>query len=209
MNGDKAIRRSTIAAVAVVGAVAAVLSFRHQYELALAHGESTLTARLLPASIDGLLLAGTLAILDGSRHGHRAWAARVTVGLGVSMTLWANIVHGVAYGKAGIIVSGWPPVALIAVVEVLARMLRSTGSTVEPVAQTPTQFASPVPADAQAAAKLALAASVAAGNPISQRQMMARFGLTRTAESKVRQAVLAESNGHAPNATASTEGGEH
>ena len=56
------------------------------------------------------------------------------------------------------------------------------------------------PADAEHAAQLALAASVAAGNPISQRQMMTRFGLTRTAERKVRQAVLAGSNGHVQDA---------
>jgi hypothetical protein len=50
--------------------------------------------------------------------------------------------------------------------------------------------------DAESAARLALAASVAAGNPISQRQLMTRFGLTRTAERKVRQAVAAQANGH-------------
>jgi hypothetical protein len=56
----------------------------------------------------------------------------------------------------------------------------------------------PVAADAEHAARLALAASIAAGNPVSQRQLMTRFGLTRAAERKVRQAVLAESNGQAP-----------
>ena len=56
MNADRAIRAVTVAAV---GLVAAVLSFRHQYELAATHGESQLTARLLPLSIDGLLSADT------------------------------------------------------------------------------------------------------------------------------------------------------
>lgn len=71
----------------------------HQYELAADHGESALTATLLPVSIDGLLLAGTLAILDSARRqAGNAWAARITVGLGVAMTMWANIVHGLGYG---------------------------------------------------------------------------------------------------------------
>ncbi len=102
-----------------------MLSYRHQFELAAGHGELALTAKLLPISIDGLLLAGTLAVLDASRRqtGH-AWAARVTVGLGVAMTMWANIVHGLGYGWSGIIISGWPPVALMAAIEVLARMVR-------------------------------------------------------------------------------------
>ncbi len=66
------------------------------------------------------------------------------------------------------------------------------------LAGTVTQTA---PADSEHAARLALAASMAAGNPISQRQLMARFGLTRTAERKVRQAVLAGSNGRGPAAS--------
>jgi hypothetical protein len=125
MTGDKSIRYSTIAAVTAVGLAAAVLSYRHQFELAAGHGESVLTAKLIPISIDGLLLAGTLAVLDASRRqtGH-AWVARVTVGLGVAMTMWANIVHGIGYGWTGIIISGWPPVALMAAIEVLARMVR-------------------------------------------------------------------------------------
>jgi len=44
------------------------LSYRHQFELAAGHGESALTAKLIPISIDGLLLAGTLAVLDASRR---------------------------------------------------------------------------------------------------------------------------------------------
>jgi hypothetical protein len=52
------------------------------------------------------------------------------------------------------------------------------------------------PADSQDAARLALAASIAAGNPLSQRSVMARFGLSRAAERNVRQAVLAANNGH-------------
>ncbi len=48
---------------------------------------------------------------------------RAVAWLGIGMTLWANITHGTGYGPAGVITSGWPPVALIACVEVLAQML--------------------------------------------------------------------------------------
>jgi hypothetical protein len=37
---------------------------------------------------------------------------------------------------------------------------------------------------------------MAAGNPISQRQMMTRFGLPRAVATRVRQSVLSEPNGH-------------
>jgi hypothetical protein len=68
-------------------------------------------------------------------------------------------------------------------------------SSVQPAGQPVlTQVA---PADSEHAARLALAASVAAGNPISQRQMMTRFGLSRATERRVRQEVSTASNGHA------------
>lgn len=53
---------------------------------------------------------------------------------------------------------------------------------------------SPVPADAESAALIAMKATVAAGHPLSQRQLEIRFGLTRTQAAKVREAagVLAE-----------------
>jgi len=56
--------------------------------------------------------------------------------------------------------------------------------------------------DAEQAAQAALAASIAVSNPLSQRQLMTRFGISRATERKVRQTVLASSNGHAPDADA-------
>jgi hypothetical protein len=52
-----------------------------------------------------------------------------------------------------------------------------------------------VPADALEATRPAFAASVAASNPIGQRQMMTRFGLGRTQERKLCQSMLADSDG--------------
>ena len=60
----------------------------------------------------------------------------------------------------------------------------------------PDAVSSPVPADAESAAVLALRATLAAGNPLSGRQLEARFGLTRAQVTKVRSLVLAEANGH-------------
>jgi hypothetical protein len=68
---------------------------------------------------------------------------------------------------------------------------------------------SAAPADAESAATAALVSSIAGGNALSQNQLMTRFRLTRAEATKVRAAVRAEANGHAPIATDSTEGGEH
>src|ERR1039457_5470225 len=61
------IRISTALAVAFVAAVAAVISYRHACELATTHGETGLTARLLPFTVGGLILAASMLILDASR----------------------------------------------------------------------------------------------------------------------------------------------
>lgn len=50
----------------------------------------------------------------------------------------------------------------------------------------------PVPVSAEDAAEKAFRATHAAGNPLSGRQLEARFGLTRSQATKVRQRVLAE-----------------
>lgn len=57
---------------------------------------------------------------------------------------------------------------------------------------------SPVPADAENAALIALRATLAASNPLSQNQLMQRFGLTRATAKRVYETVQAENNGHQP-----------
>jgi hypothetical protein len=65
---DRLIRITTALAVAGVAAVAAIISYRHAYELVSTHGETGLTARLIPFTVDGLILAASMLILDASRR---------------------------------------------------------------------------------------------------------------------------------------------
>ena len=46
-----------------------MISYRHTYELVTTHGETGLTARLLPFTVDGLILAASMLILWGSITG--------------------------------------------------------------------------------------------------------------------------------------------
>ena len=55
---DRLIRTTTALAVAAAAGVAAIISYQHAYELVRAHGESGVTARLLPFTVDGLIWAG-------------------------------------------------------------------------------------------------------------------------------------------------------
>jgi Protein of unknown function (DUF2637) len=57
---DRAIRLSTAAAVLAVAGIAAYVSYWHAYAVVRAHGESGITARLEPATIDGPVYASSM-----------------------------------------------------------------------------------------------------------------------------------------------------
>ena len=69
---DRVIRISTAVAVLAVAGVAAYVSYWHAYAVVRAHGESGITARLEPATIDGLVYASSMVILYAARHGSRS-----------------------------------------------------------------------------------------------------------------------------------------
>jgi uncharacterized protein DUF2637 len=107
-------------AVFVVAAIAAVVSFIHIRDLALAHAQGQLASVLLPFSIDGTIAAASLALLHAVRAGiDSPWLARVMLGLGVAATVGANAVQGAAGGPVGVMVSAWPAVAYIGGIELL------------------------------------------------------------------------------------------
>ena len=54
--------------VTAVAAFAAVVSYSHIYDLGRAHGQAGTAARLLPLSVDGLILAASLVMLHEARN---------------------------------------------------------------------------------------------------------------------------------------------
>ena len=127
MAGDLAIRRMAAAAVLLVAAIAAVISFVHIEHLALTHGQTALAAYLLPLSIDGTVAAASLVLLRAARAGLAApRLAQVMLGLAVVATLAANVANGARYGLAGALLSGWPAVAFIGSAEMALGMVRRT-----------------------------------------------------------------------------------
>ena len=70
-------------AVVGVAAVAAVASYEHAYALVQAHGEAGWTGRLVPLTVDGLIYASSMVILDSARRKAPVPAlARQLLGLG-------------------------------------------------------------------------------------------------------------------------------
>ncbi len=123
---DRLIRITTALAVATVAAVAAVISYRHAYELVSTHGETGLTARLVPFTVDGLILAASMLILDANRRNlsvHRL--AHWCLGSGVLATIGANLAHGLSHGPIGAVISAWPALALAGSFELLMLLIRA------------------------------------------------------------------------------------
>ena len=113
---DRVIHVSTAMAVLAVAAVAAYVSYWHAYAVVRAHGESGITARLEPATIDGLVYASSMVVLYAARHRLPVPPlAHWLLGLGIAATLTANMAHGWSHGPVGAAVAAWPAVSLVGV----------------------------------------------------------------------------------------------
>src|SRR6201996_6039963 len=124
---EHVIRWSTAVAVLGVAGVAAVASYEHAYELVHAHGETGWTARLVPLTVDGLIYASSMVMLDSARRRTPVPAlARWLLGLGIAATLGANVAHGLGHGLVGAAVSAWPAVALVGSYELLMMVIRGS-----------------------------------------------------------------------------------
>ena len=111
---DRAIRLSTAAAVLAVAGIAAYVSYWHAYAVVRAYGESGITARLEPATIDGLVYASSMAVLYAARHRVPVPSlARWLLALGIAATLAANMAQGWSHGPVGAVVAAWPAVSLV------------------------------------------------------------------------------------------------
>ena len=128
------------------------------------------------------------------------------------MTVWANVVHGLGYGWTGIVISGWPPVALIAAVEVLARMIRPLPAPAPPALHlAPFANGHAVPEGGKEAAER-FAAELAAGNVPSLRRVQREMHLGQPRARGVRSYLTVppgpgETRGASRSAPLATAGG--
>jgi len=190
----------------VVATVAGVVSYSHIVALALRVGQDSNDAHLLPVSVDGLIVGGSVIILAGSALG---WLG---VSLGVAATLFANVESGLPHGPLNAGVSAWPAVAFSVASYLLERWLKSQagrggqdgrdgpfpaagygdGATAE--GRCPHGMASTV---GEAVVTAFLHGRDCLGQAPSQRQLAASFGLPRT---KVAE-LVGNSNGQQPPGT--------
>jgi len=203
-------RMLTAAAVLLVAAIAACVSFIHIEALAIRYGQPRLAAVLLPVSIDGTVAVSSLALLRSARSALSApWLARTGLVLSVGATVACNVGYGLAHGLPGALLSGWPAVAFILSAETAIGMSRRTA---RPSRQAAAAEASAKPA-AKSAARSTRKASqsgadaatrrateaITQGQPVPSARELARVHhIGRDKASQVRAAVLAAANGQAP-----------
>ena len=126
---DRAIRLSTAVAVLAVAGIAAYVSYWHAYAVVRAYGETGITARLEPTTIDGLVYASSMLVLYAARHRVPVPSlARWLLGPGIAATLTANMAQGWSHGLVGAVVAAWPAVSLVGSYELLVWLIRSSGA---------------------------------------------------------------------------------
>ena len=118
-----ATRATTVAAVLLVAAVAAVISYDHMRTVAERAGEEW-RAWLLPLSVDGLVISGSMVLLTRRRAGlpggRLAWCALLG---GVGASLAANIAAAQPDLTARLVAS-WPAAAFAVAFELLLQQRR-------------------------------------------------------------------------------------
>ncbi|WP_433475060.1 DUF2637 domain-containing protein [Spirillospora sp. CA-142024] len=114
--------------VIVLAGIAAVISYKHMYQLVLRYGETSWTAMLLPVSVDGMIVVASMSLLVDSRQGRRSgmlpWTLLV---LGSAASLAANIAVAEP-SVVGRLIAAWPSCALIGAYELLMRQIRRTAA---------------------------------------------------------------------------------
>jgi len=191
-------RWCTAGTVVGVAAVAAVASYEHAYALVRAHGETGRIGRLVPLTVDGLIYASSMVLLDAARREAPVAAlARWLPGLGIAATLAANVARGLGHGPAGAVVAAWSAVALVGSYELFMTIIRGArqpdGGVSGAAEHVPETVSGTDPLRVQAAE--VFAADVAAGRVPSIRAIRSRLRVGQPRAQQVRAYLAALADG--------------
>ena len=195
-------RMAALCAIAALVAAASLVSFaesyRGLYEWAHHHGLTGVWAVIWPLQVDVFIAVGELALFVAlaDQWPARSRGAAWTVALGgLAVSVGGNVGHVTGHALTNRATAAVPPLAAAAALAVgLGVLKRVVAAHHQAAAQRPAPDT--VPADVIEAAKASMRATIAAGNAWSVNQLGEQFSLSRAQATKVRQAVLAESNGH-------------
>lgn len=214
------VRRTAVASVLLVALVAAIVSYCHMAHLAEESGEEW-RSRLIPLSVDGMLVASTLAIVVRRAGGLRAtWVPWLGLTMGILASLAANVAAA-RPDPISRIIAAWPPVALALSIETMVivlrepagKIVRNSGPKFGIEVQSETPAPSPVevvpapskpkrtivaPGSDKSSAESRARALVAENPTIGRRALMAGSGLKEYDARKLLEQARAEAprNGH-------------
>jgi hypothetical protein len=121
------IRWTAVAAVISVASVAAVISYRHAVGVVSAHGEPGAVGRMYPATIDGVIIAASMVLLDAERNRERPPAlAWCLLSAGIGATIAVNVLAGIPSGWLGALVAAWPALAFVGCYELVMVLVRAS-----------------------------------------------------------------------------------
>jgi hypothetical protein len=120
---DRAIVGAAGATVVGLAGVAGAISYSHMAELARLHGEVGWRSHAFPVSVDGIEVVASLVLLAHRRAGTRAgWLPWMALAAGTAASVAANVAVG-ASDPVGRLVAGWPAVALLVAIKLMAGLL--------------------------------------------------------------------------------------
>jgi uncharacterized protein DUF2637 len=122
---DHWIRWLMVAVVLAIAAFAFTESYTHIFYLAQAHHETGAALRMLPLSVDLVMVGAGLVMLHLRRKGLNHWLPRASLWGGAGVTLAANVGYGIFWGWLAAVISAWAPVALFVSVELAMLLVRS------------------------------------------------------------------------------------
>jgi hypothetical protein len=132
---------TTVISVAMLAAIAAVVSFGHMRELALRHGEAGWSATLIPFSVDGMVVAASVSVLLASKTGRRGeWLPLTLLIVGSLASLAANVAVADPTATSRLI-AAWPSFAFVGAYHLFQGQLRI--SRTGPIAPTDEPEADP------------------------------------------------------------------
>jgi hypothetical protein len=122
---EKWIKRLMVVTVLAVAVFAAIQSYTHNFDLALAHHERGASLRLLPLSVDWLMLAAGLVLLIESRKGFKPKLPKFVLWVGITATLLGNVTALWIYGPVATVIGAWGPLCLVLTIEMGMYLVRS------------------------------------------------------------------------------------
>lgn len=172
----------TYLTVLAMTAIAAAVSYEHEYQLAHRNGQAPWVSSLLPFTVDGLILAASVTVLWAAGNGiRRPLRPLAVLAVGIGATIAANLAAGLGHGWLGAAVSAWCGVSVVLVADVAFWMLgaRRKLASGEPSRPADDCSCPPVPLDLAEWVPLARARLSGFGLPHGEQELANRMATTR------------------------------